>query len=246
MTEAEEVNLNLPGKTLRNSKLVGVLEIIFVFGAAALVIFLGIPLVGEDPFARQLVIFTANLAMLTLIWLGLRLRGQGAAYLGLSARWQGWKSLAIGFAKSLVVLVLALAGFLFGSIVMANITGIPQQADLSGYDFLQGNPGMLAVSLAAIYFVSSFGEEVVYRGFLINRMQGLLGGGKGAVWIAVIVSSLVFGLAHYGWGTVGMVQTAFMGLALALSYLLFRRNLWILVAAHAYLDTALIVPLYFG
>jgi membrane protease YdiL (CAAX protease family) len=246
MTGSDETRLNSLGKLLFGSKLAAVLEIAFVFGAAGLVIFLGVPLVGEDLFARQLVIFAANLLMLTLVWLGLRLRGQGAAYLGLSARWHGWKSLAIGFGKSLVVLVLAMAGFVLGSIVMANITGIPQQADVSGYDFLQGNLAMLLVSLAAIYFVSSVGEEVVYRGFLINRVRDSLGGGKSAIWVAVIVSSLVFGLAHYGWGVVGMVQTTFMGLALALSYLLFRRNLWILVAAHAYMDTALIVPLYFG
>jgi membrane protease YdiL (CAAX protease family) len=246
VTETEKATLDSTGKMLHDSKLVGVLEIVIVFGAAALVIFLGLPLVGEDLFAKQLVIFAANLVMLTLVWLGLRLRGQGAAYLGLSVCWRGWKSLATGFAKSLLVLVLAMAGFMLGSIVMANITGIPQQADVSGYDFLQGNLAMLLVSLAAIYFVSSFGEEVVYRGFLINRVQDLLGGGKSAVWVAVIISSLVFGLAHYGWGPVGMVQTAFMGLALALSYLLFRRQLWILVAAHAYMDTALIVPLYFG
>jgi membrane protease YdiL (CAAX protease family) len=37
-----------------------------------------------------------------------------------------------------------------------------------------------------------------------------------------------------------------MGLGLAGCYFLFRRNLWVLVAAHACMDTALILPLYFG
>jgi hypothetical protein len=104
---------------------------------------------------------------------------------------------------------------------------------------------MLLVSLAAIYVVSSFGEEVIYRGFLIHRVENLLGNGRKATWAAVVVSSVIFGLAHFGWGLVGVVQTTFMGLALALSFLLFKRNLWLLVAAHAYMDTALIVPMYF-
>ena len=105
---------------------------------------------------------------------------------------------------------------------------------------------MLVVSLASIYVVSSFGEEVIYRGFLLNRFTDLLGDSRTATWVAVILSSLIFGLAHFGWGIVGVVQTTFMGLALAGSYFLFKRNLWVLVAAHAYLDTALIVPLYLG
>jgi hypothetical protein len=45
---------------------------------------------------------------------------------------------------------------------------------------------------------------------------------------------------------VGIVQTTFMGLALAASYLLVKRNLWVLVLAHAYIDTVLLVQMYLG
>jgi len=233
------------GENLRNQKLIGLLEIVGVFAAAAVIIVIGLAFVGDGLFARQLVLVAANIAMLFLVFLGLRLRRQSIAYLGLSLRFAGWKPVALGFAKSLAALALALGGFMFGSMVMVNITGIPGQADTSGYSYLQGNLPMLLVSLAAIYVVSSFGEEVVYRGFLINRLEELFGGGRKAIWTAVVLSSLIFGLAHFGWGIVGVVQTTFMGLALAGSYLLFRRNLWVLVAAHAYMDTALIVPMYF-
>jgi len=41
-----------------------------------------------------------------------------------------------------------------------------------------------------------------------------------------------------------MVQTAFMGLALAIAYLVTKRNLWVLVLAHVYIDTLLLVQLY--
>ena len=43
-----------------------------------------------------------------------------------------------------------------------------------------------------------------------------------------------------------MVQMAFMGLALGVSYLVVRRNLWATILAHVYLDTILIVQMYFG
>lgn len=231
---------------METRKIAGILEIVIVFGAAALVISIGLAIVGDNLLARQAVVVAGNAAMLALVWLGLHLRGQNIGHLGLSLRFTGLKPVMVGFAKSLVVLALGLAGFVFGSIVMANISGIPQQADVSGYNYLQGNLSLLLVSLASIYFFSSFGEEVIYRGFLINRLESLFGGGRKALASAVIVSSAVFGMAHFGWGMAGVVQTAFMGLALALSYLVFKRNLWLLVAAHAYMDTALIIPLYFG
>lgn len=234
------------GEWMGRHRLSFLFEIILVFAVAGLVIVAGLPFAGEDLFARQLVVVAANAAMLGLVWLGTRLRGLGAESLGLSFRWPGYKAMAVGFGKSLVVLVLGLAGFMLGSIVMANITGIPQQADVSGYNYLAGNLPLLLVSLAAIYVVSSLGEEVIYRGFLIDRIERLLGSARGATWIAVIASSLVFGAAHFGWGPVGVVQTFFMGLAFALCFIWFKRNLWILVVAHADMDTALIVPLYFS
>lgn len=246
MKTANTSTRTLLGKALQTSKLAGALEIMLLFVVAAVVIGGGLYFVGEDLFARQLVVVAANVAMLIVVWLGLGLRRQGVDYFGLTLNFNGWKPVAIGFAKSLAVLVLALAAFVFGSIIMANITGIPQQADTSGYNYLQGNLPLFLVSLISIYVVSSFGEEFIYRGFLITRLEDLLGNSRAATWIAVIASSLIFGLAHFGWGIVGVVQTTFMGLALAGSYLLFRRNLWVLVLAHAYLDTALIVPLYFA
>ena len=56
--------------------------------------------------------------------------------------------------------------------------------------------------------------------------------------------SLVFGAAHFQWGLIGVVQTACMGLALGISYRVLKRNLWILVVAHAYMDTILFVQMY--
>jgi membrane protease YdiL (CAAX protease family) len=234
------------GRLLEASKLAGFLEIVAVFGAAALVITLGLAVAGDGLLARQFAVVAGNAAMLALVWAGLRVRGQNIGDFGLALRFAGWKPFMLGFVKSLAVLALGLAGFIFGSMVMMNLVGAPQQADVSGYNYLQGNLPLLLLSMTSIYFFSSFGEEVVYRGFLINRLEGLFGGGRKALAVAVIVSSVIFGLAHFGWGVTGMVQTGFMGLALALSYLLFKRNLWVLVAAHAYMDTALILPLYFG
>lgn len=103
---------------------------------------------------------------------------------------------------------------------------------------------MLVLSLAGVYIVSSFGEEVIYRAFLINRISELGSNNKTTRILAVVISSIIFGLAHYSWGSMGIIQTTFMGLALGGSYLYLKRKIWVLIIAHAYMDTILMVQLY--
>lgn len=61
-----------------------------------------------------------------------------------------------------------------------------------------------------------------------------------------MLSSIAFGFAHYAWGLAGMVQTGFMGLALGVAYLAVGRNLWVTILAHGYMDTVLMMHMYFG
>ena len=232
------------GRALRSSKPAQVGEIVALFVVALAVIGLAGPLAGENPVAGQGVVWVANVLMLVMVWLGLRLRGQGWAHFGLNFRGASRRIVVRAVLVSLVVFVAAIAAFVVGAIVMANIVGTPEGADMSGYNYLSGNLPMLILALVAVYIVSSFGEEVVYRAFLINRIAELGGGGKTAWRVAVLISSVIFGFAHYGWGATGIVQTGFMGLALGVSYLVVGRNLWVTILAHAYMDTILMVQMY--
>ena len=56
---------------------------------------------------------------------------------------------------------------------MANLVGMPESADMSKYDYLQGNLTMTILALGSVYVVSAFAEEVIYRGFLITRISEL-------------------------------------------------------------------------
>ena len=103
---------------------------------------------------------------------------------------------------------------------------------------------MLIATLGVVYVTASFSEEVIYRAFLMNRIAEL-GGSKRVSWIfAIVISSIAFGLAHYSWGPAGMVQTTFMGLALGTAYFVFGRRLWVVILAHGYMDTILLVQVY--
>ncbi len=59
------------GRALLTSKLAQAGEFLAVFLVAGTVIWGVGPLVGEDPLARQAVVWVANVLMLVTVWLGL-------------------------------------------------------------------------------------------------------------------------------------------------------------------------------
>lgn len=80
-------------------------------------------------------------------------------------------------------------------------------------------------------------EEVAFRGYLIPRLQILFKNN----YMPVIVSSLLFGLAHFGFGNIAqMINTAFIGLVFAIYFSKYR-NLKVLIVVHFVID---IVAIY--
>ena len=235
---------NKVGELLTTNTLVKIAEIASVafMGYAAIKIFE--PTDKNNLVQKQASVWIAYILMIALVWLGIKLRKQNWSDLGLTFERSTFKEAGKTFLLSLLVFVLGVTGFVLGSIIMANITGIPEGADMSGYEYLQNNPLMLILTLLGVYIVSSFGEEVLFRAFLINRVSEIGASTKTARIIAVLLSAIIFGLAHYEWGPMGIVQTGCMGLAFGICYLKLKKRLWILILAHAYMDTILMVQMY--
>jgi len=219
-------------------------EIALLAVVAAVVISSGWKIFAEGLLAQQLVVWVANIVMLITVWAGLRWRKQSWGHFGLSFEGFPGSTYFRVFWQSLAVFLGAMAGFIIGSVVAAMILGEHPSGGPAGYEYLQGNLPMLLFALTGVFIASSFGEEVIYRGFLMTRIAEITGGNRKSWIIATLISSVVFGLIHFGWGVFGIIQTTFMGLALSIGYLLVKKNLWVLVLAHAYMDTILLVQLY--
>lgn len=233
------------GYLLITNKLATVIEIFLIFMLAIGLISFLKPYAGDNLVMKMGIIWCVNVLMLILVWTGMKLRGQNWSNFGLTFHLPGRKEAIRTFVRSLFVCVLGLGGYVLGAIIMANISGMPESADMSNYEYLQNNIFMLILTLCGVYIVSSFGEEVIYRAFLINRLGELGLDSKYGKLVAVAISAVIFGLAHYEWGPAGIVSTAFMGFLMGIFYVKYK-NLWILVLAHAYMDTLLLVPLFFG
>ena len=73
-------------------------------------------------------------------------------------------------------------------------------------------------------------EEIIYRGYLIWCLALMM-----PLWVAIVVSSLVFGLAHSYQGVQGMLKTGLAGVVLALIYV-GSGSIWLAIIAHMLLD----------
>ena len=123
------------GQALLTSKPVQVGEIVVVFVVPMVLIMSARPLVGENPLALHGVISAAILLMILMIWFGLRLRGQNSSHFGLRFGHADCRTVVRAVLRSLVVLVAVVAAFVVGAVVMANIVGMPEDADMSSYDY---------------------------------------------------------------------------------------------------------------
>lgn len=75
-------------------------------------------------------------------------------------------------------------------------------------------------------------EEILFRGFLLFYLQEVFGT---ALWVAVAVSSLIFGLCHIYQGVLAVLTTGAFGAAMAILYL-FSGSLILPIIVHALLD----------
>ena len=174
-------------------------------------------------------------------WVSLWLRGVGWRDGGLTLPGRWPRALAVGTIAGIVLEILS--AFVVEP-ALARLFG--KSADLSDLRPLVGNATLLLVALAANWILAALGEELVYRGYLMNRVAGLAGGTTGAWAASVIVVSALFGWGHVDQGLTGQVQASIDGLMLGLLYLATRRNLLVPIVSHGVSNSLAFVLMYFG
>jgi CAAX protease family protein len=118
--------------------------------------------------------------------------------------------------------------------------------DLDEFRRLIGNTQLLIIGIVLAWVLAAFGEETVWRGYLLNRSADLFG--RSTIgWIAsAILISLLFGLAHFPQGPTGVIENIIDGAILAAVYFATNRNLLAPIIAHGIQDTVDVLLIYFG
>ena len=137
-------------------------------------------------------------------------------------------------------------------LVGVRIAIVPTAEWLAGVPIDQsalGEPGdarALWIWLGQAWTLAAFGEEMVFRGYLISRLDDLVGVTPTGRAVALVISSGLFGLAHAYQGLAGVIATGMIGAILGVLYLVSRRNLWVVILCHGIVDTVALTAIYFG
>lgn len=111
------------------------------------------------------------------------------------------------------------------------------------YHYLAGNRAMLPTAILAMV-AAGFGEETVFRGFLFERLGKRFGSGVGARVSIVLLTSALFGLAHYPTlGLPGVEQALITGLVFGTIFAITGR-IWLLMCLHGAFDLTALAIIY--
>src|SRR5580704_8180649 len=118
--------------------------------------------------------------------------------------------------------------------------------NLDEFRRLIGNTQLLIIGIVLAWVLAAFGEETVWRGYLLNRGADLFGRSTVGWTASAIVASLLFGLAHFPQGPTGIIENIIDGAILAAMYFATGRNLWAPIVAHGIQDTIDVLLIYLG
>ena len=198
---------------------------------------------GTDTLLGGILVTLGYVLSILVASLVLKLRGSSWGQIGL-ARPQSWKRtilLGIGALVALFFISIAL------QVIAINLPGAEVPAiDQSRFNPLEGNLVMFLLFVVLAWTTIAFGEEMFYRAFLITQFGDIFPGSKLGSVLALLSSSIIFGLVHWVEGPLGIVNTFAMGLLLGAVYLRSGRNLWITIVAHGLANSIRFLFLFLG
>lgn len=179
--------------------------------------------------------------LLMLAWLMLLVRGKHWADVGF--RWPPQAGWAIGMGAAAGA-VLSVHELIVLEPLVRSFTG--SSPDLSLFKELQGNLQATLFWIALSWVLAAFGEEMVWRGYAMNRVAELFGGNAAAWILSTIAVNVIFGIAHDYQDVAGVIVTAVGGASYAVLYFLAGRNLVVPIMAHGMQNTIDFLFMYRG
>jgi len=187
------------------------------------------------------IFLSKTIYLLPLAWLSLRIRGLRWRDVGL-VRYESWrKTLLLGGLWGAVIEVFEL--FVSQPLLMRWTGRAP---DLELFRALHWNVKWTMIAIVGAWTLAAFGEEMVYRGYLMNRVAGVLRSTRAAWLFSVVLVSLLFGASHLDQGITGQLENFLDGLLLGAIYLVYDRNLSVPIVAHVVTDTIDLLLIFLG
>jgi len=152
-------------------------------------------------------------------------------------------------AKSLLILAPLTAFGLFVFYVAALVpaiemlTGIP--IDISQLNHLKGDLPTTLIWLGVVWTTAAFGEEIIFRGYLMRQFIKFFGASKISIAINILLICGFFGYMHMQQGITGQVVAASTGALLSIIFYKRNYDLWFIIMVHGCFNTLGILSFYF-
>ncbi|WP_298542031.1 CPBP family intramembrane glutamic endopeptidase [uncultured Aquimarina sp.] len=137
--------------------------------------------------------------------------------------------------------------FFYGYVMMPSVTYLTgQPIDFSVFEPYKGNlPATLSL-FALIWASAAFGEEIVFRGYLMRQFTKFFGSSKISLVINILLFGFIFGYIHAYQGLSGQILSGITGMLLAIIFHIRKNDLWFNIALHGFIDTVALVYIYYG
>ena len=133
--------------------------------------------------------------------------------------------------------------FIMKAMVMPLLGAPPINA---AYHFLAGNKAALPGMLFLFMVDAGFGEETVFRGWMFERFGKLFGRSAWARTLIVLITSILFSLAHYSvQGLPGSEQALITGMVFGTIYAVTGR-LFMVMVTHVAFDVMALAMIYWN
>ena len=192
----------------------------------------GVAIWGETSTGAAVSVASSMAGALFVAWLWLRRDGTLSEAWNLRAP-ESWPR-TLGWA---VLATIAIIGwFTLGSMLVEAIgLSTPDVEQVLGWVTQSQFHFILWIVLVAL-FAAGLGEELLWRGFLMDRLARL-GGLRGRMWLVIFVQAVLFGLPHFYQGLGGVIITGVVGVGFGWLRFRFGGNLWACILAHMAVDT---------
>jgi membrane protease YdiL (CAAX protease family) len=149
--------------------------------------------------------------------------------------WQEKKYSVVHYILSVITALLTVVAVLIVFSIVWTLLGLKKDSNSLNkiIDIFRHNHFLVVLTC----LTAGITEELVFRGYIMPRLQLLFN----KTYLSVIISSVIFGLIHFGYGTaLNVIGPFIIGLVFALHYYKFR-NIKILIICHFLWDYIVIL-----
>lgn len=150
----------------------------------------------------------------------------------------------LGLAFLTVVIVFLVMGLILNPIL--SHFGLEKPDDVADrFQFFIGKPYLFISYLITVVWIgAALGEELLMRGFLLNRLSDFFGRSKFAWFVSLIIHSIIFGMLHIYQGLAGIITATVIGIVFGTVYLIAKNRLFPVILAHLLINTISLTAYY--